>query len=363
MAVMHSLILLAVVACDAQAHAKEAAVTYMGDAHDELVGVMFQRKSKALALPSTDLDDTTLGKTSQLAIHGGPGRHSSITSPAAHTRAHGAAQHWRSSTGRRAISAKAEGDGIAERIAKFVFGEKVLEEREPAGLKRMTVEEWPDQWPPVTDVFADPVDGDSPEVAKFRPLLKQTKLERKQMALLYDAEKDGWSEAAFHSKVDGMGGCVLIAESEEGTVFGGYNPQGWLGYGDWRDAISAFLFCWPMGAGMGKGQEATKLPKCGGSGMAIIDEPGKGPQWGPDGLKIVISGRSAASRLGSYYERMPGGGRTLFGDEGNSVTLKGLRVYTGLGETEKEKNYKPNLFQYQPGELERIRKNDPDAKG
>ena len=29
-----------------------------------------------------------------------------------------------------------------------------------------------------------------------------------------------------------------------------------------------------------------KMPKTGGSGMAIIDEPGKGPQWGPDGLKV-----------------------------------------------------------------------------
>lgn len=131
---------------------------------------------------------------------------------------------------------------MATRIAKFVFGDKALEDMEPAGLKRMTVEDWPDQWPPVKDEFAAPVNGDVPEVAAFRPLLKQTQLESLPMALVYDADKDGWSESEFHKKVDGMGACVLLAETEGGTVFGGYNPQGWLGYGDWRDAISAFLF-------------------------------------------------------------------------------------------------------------------------
>lgn len=61
---------------------------------------------------------------------------------------------------------------------------------------------------------------------------------------------------------------------------GGYNPKGVLGYGDWRDAISAFLFCWPDG---NTEEAGIKLPKCGGSGMAIIDEVGKGPQFGPEG--------------------------------------------------------------------------------
>lgn len=92
--------------------------------------------------------------------------------------------------------------------------------------------------------------------------------------------------------------------------------------------------------------------------MAIIDEPGKGPQWGPDGMKIGLSAKAGASRLGTYYERMPGGGRSLFGDEGNKAKLKYVRVYTGLGESEIAKNYKPNALQWQPGELERIREQD-----
>ena len=55
-----------------------------------------------------------------------------------------------------------------------------------------------------------------------------------------------------------------MGTTDKGTVFGGYNPRGWLGYGEWRDAISAFLFVFD-GAG-----KPTKLPKLGGSGMAII---------------------------------------------------------------------------------------------
>lgn len=67
--------------------------------------------------------------------------------------------------------------------------------------------------------------------------------------------------------------------TEDGTTFGGYNPKGWLGYGDWIDAVSPFLFVFSKGAlGLG-GEKPVKLAKCGGSGMAIIDDMGQGPQW------------------------------------------------------------------------------------
>lgn len=81
-----------------------------------------------------------------------------------------------------------------------------------------------------------------------------------------------------------MGACIILAKTEGGAVVGGYNPKGVLGYGDWRDAISAFLFTWPDG---NANQRALKLPKTGGSGMAIIDEQGKGPQFGPEGCACV----------------------------------------------------------------------------
>eukprot|EP00959_Pyramimonas_sp_CCMP1952_P398044 8340155-Pyramimonas_sp.AAC.1 len=136
--------------------------------------------------------------------------------------------------------------------------------------KDVCTKTWPDQWPAVTDEWAEPVEEDTKEMAILRPLLRQTMnrcvnttpytcvslptnacwyqlLEFVPLGLAYDANKDGWSTSAFHKKLDGMGAALLVAETEGGAVIGGYNPKGWLGYGDWRDAISAFLFTWPTG--------------------------------------------------------------------------------------------------------------------
>ncbi len=41
-----------------------------------------------------------------------------------------------------------------------------------------------------------------------------------------------------------------------------------------------------------------------------------------------------------------------------AVPLKELRVYVATEETELAKNYKPNMFQWGEGELEKIRAND-----
>ena len=240
-----------------------------------------------------------------------------------------------------------------EKMVGWLFGEKVLADEEPAGLKRMTVDEWPDQWPPVLTEFADPVEGDAGYVASVRPLLKQTMLEKVPLALVYDAEVDGWSDEAFHRKVDGQGAAVVVCKASTGAVFGGYNPKGWLGYGDQRDAISAFLFTWLDGD---LSEAALKLPKIGGGAMAILDEPGTGPRFGPDGLKVSLDGRVAASRLGSYYDRRPDGSKTLF--DPNVVELKEVKVYVGAEETEIAKNYKPNMLQWQPDELEKLREDD-----
>jgi hypothetical protein len=270
----------------------------------------------------------------------------------------------------------------------MVFGKQVLEDQNPAGLKRMNKTDWPDQYPPLVGEDAAPVEGDAPEAAALRPLLKQTQLEFQPLALAYDAEQHGWSADAFHAKLDGLGAAVLILETAGGAVCGGYNPKGWLGYGDWRDAISAFLFTWPDG---NTAKPALKLPKTvrpgpsvsriayrvsriaprsaqaltprigaqGGSGMAIIDEQGGGPQWGPEGLKVSVGARSARSRLGTYYERRPGGGRSLFtDDEGSTAEVVSLRAWVGVGVAPGTEGYKPSMLQWQPGELEKLREQD-----
>ena len=56
--------------------------------------------------------------------------------------------------------------------------------------------------------------------------------------------------------------------------------------------------------------------------------------------------RTAARVLGSgYYERMPGGGKSIFG-AGGGAELEELRVYVALGDSDIAKKYVPNMFQW-----------------
>ena len=247
-------------------------------------------------------------------------------------------------------------DFITRMVVK-VFGQDALDDPEPMGLKRMSKEEWPDQWPALCDgSSADALPSDDTEELRLvRAVLKQTQLETMPLGIAYDASTHGWRASSFHTQCDGQGAAVLVAQSRDGVVFGGYNPKGWLGYGEWLDAISAFLFTYS-----GSDTDFVKLGKTGGSGMAIIDEDGKGPKWGPDGLAIDLEARGARARLGTYYAKMPDGGKSLFGTNGGSaIELRSLRVYVALEDSELAKKYEPNMFQWKKGELENIRAGDP----
>lgn len=260
------------------------------------------------------------------------------------------------------------GDFITNLVGKLFPG--FLDDPEPAGLKRMTKEEWPDQWPANCEEFLEPIENidDTNELRLVRKVLKQTQMEKMPLGIAYDAQTHGWNGRAFHTQLDGQGCGVLIAETEDGTVFGGYNPKGWVGYGEWVEAISAFLFVYAIN-GTTRRKDPTKYAKIGGSGMAIIDEAGLSPQWGPDGLKFQLESKLATSRLGTYY----GGGNvtndsstSLFsscrvvgkGSKSATVSLKSVRVYVKLEDSELERNYKPNALQFRKGELERLREND-----
>ena len=134
------------------------------------------------------------------------------------------------------------GDFITNLVGKLFPG--MLDDPEPAGLKRMTREEWPDQWPANCEEFLEPMSDidDTRELRLVRRVLKQTQMESKRLGIAYDAETHGWSGSSFHTQLDGQGCGLLIAETTDGVVFSGYNPKGWVGYGEWADAISAF-FC------------------------------------------------------------------------------------------------------------------------
>lgn len=200
--------------------------------------------------------------------------------------------------------------------------------------------------------------------------LAQTQLERVPLRLAYDASQHGWSARAFHTRVDSFGPAVVVARTESGCVCGGYNPRGWISLGEDRDSIAAFLFTWqarpahlllirsrrrrePAGGAAffharpegDTSLRPIKLPKAGGPSLAVVqDNASTGPLFGPEGLHIPLQApepRAAKSRLGSYYERMPGGGRSLFPEGasrrgGSSTTvLTDLWVFVAEGDGEK----------------------------
>jgi len=133
---------------------------------------------------------------------------------------------------------------FGERLFGFIFGKQ---EKEPLGLKRFDRDRFPEQFLATLDEFAAPVDSDTEEMALFRPLLARTQLESRELRLVYDAEQDGWSATAFHDRVNRQGASVVIAKTVGGAVCGGYNPKGWVGYGESRGSLASFLFTWPDG--------------------------------------------------------------------------------------------------------------------
>ncbi|MEW5306462.1 MAG: hypothetical protein WDW36_008925 [Sanguina aurantia] len=236
------------------------------------------------------------------------------------------------------------------------FGKKALEDRNPMGLRRINFDELPDQYVELEkEALALP--SDPPQLLPLRRLLANTRLEFSPLRLAYDADRDGWDPRAFHARCGGFGAGLVVACTQAGTVFGGYNPEGgrrrglWacggslvragLAWGEDRASDGAFLFTWRGCAAGGMDGKATKLPKVGGSALAVMDKPDSGPMFGADGLSIPLRpkalDRSAKCKLGTYYARMPDGGRSLFGanEDPKRVQLLWLRVFVAEGEGEK----------------------------
>jgi hypothetical protein len=191
---------------------------------------------------------------------------------------------------------------------------------------------FPEQYPAVKNRFASPVTGDGVEAKSIRPLLAGTQLETRQLKLVYKASRDGWSPRAFHSAVNNLGASVIIAQTDDGLVVGGYNPKGWAGLGENRPSVAAFLFVREAKA---KPADAVKLRKIGGGGFAVgNDNEQSGIFFGPDSLVIPLDSRkSARSKLGAYYETLPDEGRSLFafgGRKGGEVVLKDVIALTGI---------------------------------
>jgi hypothetical protein len=206
----------------------------------------------------------------------------------------------------------------------FFFGKR---EAAPAGLARFGPDRFPEQYPATTTEWAEPVASDDQEMARVRQVLKNTNLETRALKLTYNAARNGWNVDAFHKAVDKKGGALVVCTTQDGLICGGYNPKGWVGYGEARGSIAAFLFV------LNKNGTAIKLRKVGGAGMAQMDMPESGPCFGADSLVIPLqpdNPRLARSKLGSYYERFGDGSNSLFGKGKASVQLRDLKVYHGV---------------------------------
>lgn len=216
-------------------------------------------------------------------------------------------------------------DDPVEKLFNFFFGEK---EEAPMGMARFGKERFPEQYPATKTEWADPVPEDNTEVANYiRPFLKNTNLEARPLQLVFDANRDGWSASKFHAKVDRGGPSVVLCKTVNGVVCGGYNPKGWVGYGEARGSIAAFLYT------TARGNPGTKLQKVGGPGLAQMDLPESGPSFGAGSLVIPLADRNskaARSKLGSYYERFDDGTNSLFGQGVAATTLKELKIYQGI---------------------------------
>jgi hypothetical protein len=182
--------------------------------------------------------------------------------------------------------------------------------------------EFPEQYPAVKNRFAVPVVGDSSEVKLLRPLLAATQLEFRKLQISYQASKDGWKSSTFHRTCNGKGAAVVVIKIGN-KLYGGYNPKGWAGLGENRPSVAAFLFSLD--------RQKTKVCKIGGGGLAVSkDSDTNGIYFGPDALVIPLDGsKYARSRLGSYYENMPNGDKSIYGSS-SEVVLTDVTVYHGV---------------------------------
>jgi hypothetical protein len=149
------------------------------------------------------------------------------------------------------------------------FFSKLLPTPEDMGLTRFDVSTRPENYPCVKDEFASLLDSDSesPDKTLVRQLLKNTNLETRDLKLIYDANEDGWKAIKFHEKLDKKGPALVLARTKSGGIFGGYNPCGWVNYGEYRGSIAAFLFVFPKGDVT---QRPIKLAKICGAGLAQV---------------------------------------------------------------------------------------------
>jgi len=124
-------------------------------------------------------------------------------------------------------------------------------------------------------------DGLDLSFSEFNFLNEQLKvLSREMGGLLYQASKDGQSSSDFHSRCDSKGANVVIIETTEGNMFGGYTVESWSSSTSYASDSNAFLF---------QLRPAVKrYNKKNGSSYAIYRHKSYGPIFG-NGNDLMIA--------------------------------------------------------------------------
>lgn len=104
--------------------------------------------------------------------------------------------------------------------------------------------------------------------------------------LIYKASVDGFSSDAFHSKSDNQSNTLVLIESQNGNIFGGFTDESWDISGNYKYSTGTALFTFNRKTGKIK-KYHCKLPK-----YAIYCDETVGPSFGYDTHDLFISSNS-----------------------------------------------------------------------
>ena len=127
----------------------------------------------------------------------------------------------------------------------------------------------------------------------------------KSTELLYRMNRDGASCEIFHERCDDKGATLVLVSTNDGHIFGGYNPTSWLNSFSYSDCEDAFLISFRDSTGKRK---PFKCPvKNGKSEFAIKQNEIKfSPGFGEaNNCDLFISFKNPSksySRLGTVYQ-------------------------------------------------------------
>jgi len=112
------------------------------------------------------------------------------------------------------------------------------------------------------------------------------KTDKKKWILCYSGLKNGFISTAFHKAADNKGPSLVIIQSSNGNIFGGYNPQPWSSSAGYNNDNTSFLFTLVNKEGM----PPTKFSKLSGKN-GCYSNSGNGPVFG-EGYDLFISSNS-----------------------------------------------------------------------